>query len=314
MSEKKLPKTCGVGDLRHAPGKTFLVGEYLALHGGPSLLISTEPQFTFKTLRSVPWKRAFPFPPQSPAGRLVARHESNFEGVRVEFHDPHRGKGGLGASSAQFALLYTWMMNIRKIEPSNFDWKSLLAEYLKCAWSGEGMPPSGADVVAQLTGGICWFDGRENLVQKLSWPFENLGFTLIRTGTKLATHEHLKEAKAAPQIALREVVLATKTAFDQANEKLLVSSVNEYSQLLQDADLTARATHGLLSAMKSDGDWALAAKGCGAMGADVILVIHERARAKEVAEWADKKDLETCGDLTTLAEGLAVRPPRADMR
>jgi mevalonate kinase len=313
MNQSTAVESAGIGDLRSAPGKTFLVGEYLALDGGPSLIICTAPRFTLKTFKSVAGKRNSPFAPQSPAGRFMARHKVEFENLRFEFHDPHRGKGGLGASSAQFALAYTWFLNQRSVEPADFDWQALLEEYRACAWSGEGLPPSGADVVAQLTGQISWFDGREHIVRKLQWPFKSLGFTLIRTGTKLATHEHLvisKTAKAAPHDALRELVREATLAFEGADEKRLLDSVNESARVLLDSELTARGTLGLLTAMKADGDWALAAKGCGAMGADVILVLHDLDRANEVELWAEKKDLEICGNLATLAEGLAVRPRR----
>ena len=34
--------------LLSAPGKTFLVGEYVALAGGPSIVLATEPRFELR--------------------------------------------------------------------------------------------------------------------------------------------------------------------------------------------------------------------------------------------------------------------------
>lgn len=299
-------------DTRSVPGKTFLIGEYLALEGGPSLIVSTAPRFvlqaaTIAAKASSRSQRSLPFAPASPAGRLISRHAKSFSGTRFEFRDPHHGMGGLGASSAQFALLYTWLNKINIIEPSEFDWLALLNEYRACAWSGEGTPPSGADVVAQLVGGISWFDGREHRARRLEWPFRDLSFTLVRTGVKLATHEHLKRSKAAPHEALRDLVGRVTDAFQNANADDFVASIQSAARVLSDAGLTARSTLGLLKAMRDAGDWALAAKGCGAMGADVILVLHEAKRAADVERWVASKDLTVCGRLADLAPGLMVQ-------
>lgn len=291
------------------PGKTFLVGEYLALDGGPAILLTTEPRFVLRAtkLRRSSAQRPHTFAGASPAGRLFVRHEADFQDCQFRFDDPHRGAGGLGASSAQFALLYTWLMKTAKVEIAKFDWQSLLDEYRACAWNGEGQPPSGADVVAQLAGGVCWFDarGERALGERLAWGFPGLAFTLIRTGVKLATHEHLKRAKIAPYAELRAIVDLARLAFMEKNSSKLVESVKAYGQTLSDAGLTAEGTLGLISALRAQAKGVLAAKGCGAMGADVVAVLHERSEAAGVRAWARSKGLEICGDFERLsADGL----------
>jgi hypothetical protein len=206
------------------PGKTFLVGEYLALVGGPSLLLSTGPRFSLTVEAD---ERADlhpgPFHSLSPAGKYLTRHQRDLSRFDFKFSDPHLGRGGLGASSAQWVLLHAFRRGLHEallneqsgsLDPASVEWSALLDEYRNCAWTGEGAAPSGADVVSQITGGITLFDGREFQVRRLTWGFPSLSFTLVRTGEKLATHDHLKRPQAAPHEALRFCVHEATTAFE----------------------------------------------------------------------------------------------------
>ena len=213
------------------PGKTFLLGEYVALDGGPSLLLSTEPRFELRIRPRGPSQThaaptRLPFHPKSPAGLYYKRHRDDFDAWSYEFRDPNGGKGGLGASSAQFALLYSFHHDGEWASVSETPWASLLRDYRECAWVGEGVPPSGADIVSQLSGGVTWFDGRTYMVESMPWPFSTLGFTLLRTGHKLATHEHLRTGAAAPHEVLRTMVSEARKAIISADEARLVESVN----------------------------------------------------------------------------------------
>ena len=286
-----------------APGKTFLVGEYLALVGGPSILLATQPQFVFTEDVTDDEEAApvHPFAPQSPAGKFITRHDRDFRGLKFQFQDPHVGAGGLGASSAQWAFVYALKYGV----PANDEAiASMLEEYRQCAWNGEGVAPSGADVVAQMNGGVTCFDGREFKTQTLGWNFEKLSFTLIRTGVKLATHEHLKRHQAAPQDILRACVGEAREAFASRNEDLLVAAVARYASALFDTGRTAPHTVAILEKLLSE-PWVRAAKGCGAMGADVVLILHNSEDAPRAREWALKAGLPLCGDLATLGSGLS---------
>src|SRR5690606_39000184 len=101
------------------PSKTFLLGDYLSLLGGPALLLNTEPRFqgllesiqpTVKSSAIADKIQAIePYPgihPQSPAGKFLQRHASDFADCNLTFFDPHQGAGGFGASSAQFLMVY----------------------------------------------------------------------------------------------------------------------------------------------------------------------------------------------------------------
>lgn len=311
------------------PGKTFLVGEYLALEGGPSIVLATNPRFELSVclqdqrmtvapplaneahLPEVPESRS-PFALGSPAGKFFSQYHDEFRNYEITFSDPHNGQGGLGASSAQFALLYAlrciWAGRGYELIREKIDWKKLLTEYRQCAWNGEGFAPSGVDVVGQLSGGVTLFDGREYQARSLDWNFEGLSFTLIRTGKKLATHEHLKVKKEAPLEALRKSVSLATHAFESGGRDELIQAVQDTAGALAQSGLTAEHTSRLLDTLQSERELALAAKGCGAMGADVILVLHESSRASEMESWCRARGLDVCGTDRTLAMGFEFDP------
>ncbi len=287
------------------PGKTFLLGEYVALDGGPCLLLSTSPRFQFIVHPRVADRGPLPFHPLSPAGLYFTRHEEDLKPWQFEFRDPYIGKGGLGASSAQFAMLYAFHHGWEWRSVRDFPWDSLLKDYRSCAWSGEGLLPSGADVVSQLTGGVTWFDGRSLQVEMLAWPFPAMSFTIIRTGHKVATHEHLKTGGAlAPHSVLRTIVFEARKAFGSGDQARLMEAVNAYSLALRQSGLTATATTDLLDQMRDNHELFWAAKGCGAMGADVILTLHSSDRSAEVVSWAKGRGLDVCASLADLSPGI----------
>lgn len=280
-----------------APGKTFLVGEYLALAGGPSILLSTGPRFQLKASLRSEEDAPMPFAPQSPAGRLIAHYPRDFQDYQFKFTDPHSGAGGLGASSAQWALLYALKFGVSS------RWETILDEYHRCAWGGAGAAPSGADVISQIHGGITWYDGREFRAKALEWSFPSVSFTLLRTGAKLATHEHLRANPSSPVEVLRTTVEDVYRSFVDVDEELLIASVNRYAAVLQESGRTSENTLRLLNKINRE-PWALAAKGCGAMGADVLLVLHDLAGAKRAAAWAESEGLAICGTLAEIETGL----------
>lgn len=282
-----------------APGKTFLVGEYLALRGGPSLLAATAPRFVLDTAGS----GGAPFHPQSPAGALVSAHLVDTR--EWAFFDPHESRGGLGASTAQY--LCAWVA-IHGGVPR--DWAALIAEYRKHAWDGAGEAPSGADLVAQACGHITSYDGRSANARVLAWPFDDLAFTVVRTGEKLATHKTLREgAPAFDEVSLRAVVERATTALSEANRDAFLASINEYGELLRRAGLLAPYSAGLLDEIRGEipGRMGLhAAKGCGAMGADVLLLVHGAERANELRSWCEDRGLAVCASEAELAGGVRI--------
>src|ERR1700729_3734074 len=91
------------------PSKTFLLGDYISLLGGPVLVLNTEPVFQCLLEKSsgdqtIP--HYFGIHPESTAGKFIQRFANDFAGYDLTFFDPHQGAGGFGASSAQFVMVY----------------------------------------------------------------------------------------------------------------------------------------------------------------------------------------------------------------
>lgn len=259
------------------PSKTFLLGEYLALQGGPSAILNTQPCFRLTITPNKTFK-LLGIHPQSPAGLLLHDHQAQFAESEIVFTDPHDGQGGLGASSAQFAGIY------KAIYGNDVAIATLLETYRHYAFHGTGTPPSGADVVSQLQQGICYFDGRDGSVQTRSWPFDKHGFALIRTGKKLATHEHLKTPPKIDAVTLREIVLTGWQALNNSDIAALSSAINAYANALQAANCLAEHSQRLLNSL-SGLPGIIASKGCGALGADVLLVLYELKHEDAVTHW-----------------------------
>ncbi len=279
------------------------MGEYVATDGGPSILLSTEPRFELR-VRTGSTRGEPPFHPESPAGLYLKKYAADFANLEFEFVDPHEGRGGLGASSAQIILLMADRLGLDLGTDEAYPWSQILAEYRDCAWNGQGTPPSGADVVSQIRGGVTWYDGRASRAEGLEWNFDELGFSLIRTGQKLATHEHLRKGGQAPHDSLRRVVEEGRKAFETQDELRLIEAVQACAHVLREAGLTAPSTLDLLEVARERRDLVYAAKGCGALGADVILVLHDKSRESEIESWAKERGLLTCGALSTLSHGL----------
>jgi mevalonate kinase len=224
------------------PGKTFLLGEYAALNGESALLLTTSPCFTLALHKNV---LPSTIHSHSPAGRFWQKNRR--AGYSLQWQDPYQGLGGLGASSAQFIGAYFASNTLQNLAIQH---ESLLEAYYQTAWSGEGCKPSGYDVLAQLQPPNCavYINKNEHILTNITWPFNDIAFILLHTGKKLATHQHL------------------------ASSIMPADTINASYHELTRLNLVAAHTLQCISELKKH-KFILALKGCGALGADVILVL-----------------------------------------
>ncbi|MDX9731027.1 MAG: hypothetical protein RBT63_04590 [Bdellovibrionales bacterium] len=325
------------------PGKTFLVGEYLALVGGPSIVLNTSPCFEFEWELEKATDEGMrgihhPFHINSPAGQWLARLSdslgADIPSVTIHFVDPHNGKGGLGSSSAEFfgAWVFSkWFQhNVLKESDGASDknlWQpaerlfSGLGDYRETIvpnWSqdisGEQRfrdliadyrqvvpAASGADLVSQAVGGIALWDGASEEMRRYQWPFTDLSMTLLLTGKKLATHTHVSENLKATLEKETEFVEDMRVwveeaiqAFALADSDRLVASVRGVARALEQAGRVAEHTASYLDELASV-EGVKAAKGCGAMGADVIAILHDPAAIENVCAFAQENGLVRSG-------------------
>ena len=268
------------------PSKTFLVGEYLAVVGGPAVLLATEPEFLVSAVEqdsislnsgwpkrageAVAFERVDEQSAKGPLARLFQRVNTKLAGEQKPslsfwIQDPHRKRGGFGRSGAEFLALchFARELNGKDQAPAR-----LLDLFRSCGGQG-----SGADLVAQALGGITAFESQvgESRTLASQWPFPLLEISIFRTGVKVSNHDGLDEP--SDLVSARAIVVRTIRAITAVNERDLVQSVSDYRNWMLAQNVEHRATTELLDLFQKDSRW-LAAKGCGALGADVILGLN----------------------------------------
>lgn len=261
------------------PSKTFLLGEYAILSGCPALLLTHAPFFEV-TLGD--WPEVHSFHPESPAGKWVKENPID---RTVSFHDPHGGAGGYGASGAEF--LAAWFAP-RKV-PESEDERAAVAWG---AWEdSRAFPGSGADVLVQAYGvnleepSLLAVDLNERTLERLP-PKLGCTLSLFHTGKKAETHKQLDSLPPLPMGDLYRLVLEGTKALTNGDADAFAQSLNDYGAALDKVGLLAPHSKEALSALPKEG--VLAAKGCGAMGSDVLLVLHRNAA---LGDWARANSL-----------------------
>lgn len=295
-----------------APSKTFLVGEYLALQGGPSLVATTGQRFQLIFNKNNLYKSLTnkledaDIHPESPAGRWALKYPDCFDNFDFKFLDPYAGAGGMGASSAQFVMLYVWTkMHCESIS----NWYDIDVEEMwnsyQSLFSEDKTPPSGADVVAQYVGGICAFQSNPFKVKRYNWNFEEQSFCILKTKNKIATHNHLADLNINNFDALKASVNRVIESFDDESAFDFTFGINDFYEALKQKKLVARETFSLVHQFHKSG-LALSVKGCGAMGADVILVVCEKKNLLAVKNLAQVVGLKWIADSNEVESGLEV--------
>lgn len=272
-----------------APSKTFLTGEYAVLVGGPAIVLNTPPRFELvcEKQNSLDEVQVSGIPDGSPAAVWLRQRRPMLEGWKIEFRDPHEKRGGFGASGAQFLMVhsFTTFLQHANLTPQ-LKTEDVFNDYQVCS-NGTG---SGADILAQITGGASIVDIKQVRADRFDWPYPELCFGILRTGSKMPTHLHLQSLKRDSLKVLLAPAEACARAFGVASWREFAGLVKEYEAALRSLDLQASRTTDLLKAFKGQ-SWCLAAKGCGAWGADTILLMYEKGLEAEVAEFAETQGL-----------------------
>lgn len=285
------------------PSKTFVIGEYLAINGTASLVMATEPSFYIKMTQD----KLYGYHPESPAGRLKASMSP--KSVGYSFFDPHDGRGGFGRSTAEYlsVYLYQWIA-----ENGEGDFASSILSHLE-DFVGEyqklceaDYKPSGSDLVAQVCGGLCWYDGMNYTAEKLAWPFPGYELFVFHTGKKLATHEHLADLKKLDLRSLIPILIAARTSMDQANLKVFCESLNYYYDCLNDLGLADSSVYKSVEGLRQNPE-VLAAKGCGAMGVDTVLILGQKSDREKIQSLCFRQDFQYISSLSELHPGASLR-------
>lgn len=268
-----------------APSKTFLIGEYAVLRGGPALILNTEPRFELQARqvkvdsstegtvgRNTPARYDVrSLSPQSPAAKWLELRAPLLNGWQIDFIDPHAGRGGFGASSAQFLLVHaltTFLQSSVGRAVQGYDQQALWNDFRVLT----GERASGADVVGQTVGQVAFLHMEPIAAEARGWPFADLGFAIVRTQNKLNTHEHLAALEPERLATLPSIAALGLESFHMGLTDTFVKVIREYAGELRKLDLQSAASQDMTDRLQKK-EWCRAAKGCGAMGADTVLVL-----------------------------------------
>lgn len=278
-------------------------------------------------------------PEQAPAMSWLKQREPLLRNWHLEFHDPHAARGGFGASGAQFVLVHAFtsllQMNLEsamigvalatdnqveiihsatKIETNALeaviakidtaimllDPKDVWNDYQVFSTHG-----SGADLLAQMEGHVSLVNMLKCEATSQGWPYKTMGFAIVRTGEKIPTHEHLASLKSENLQALKEPALDAVTAFGLTTDIEFAKRVKSYGLALRELGYQAPKTLELLEPIEAQ-DWCMAAKGCGAFGADTLLVLFRAVEREEALKYFKNKNLEVVATDKSIATGLKV--------
>jgi mevalonate kinase len=288
------------------PGKVFLLGEYAVLAGAPALVAAVPPRFR---LSSAPFEGSIEtsFHPESPAGRWCRVHHAAHA---WHFEDPACGAGGFGASTAQFILAAA--------SNGQQDWRALWTEYRSLNHSLAGSPPSGADLVAQVLGGVVEFQSSAiPQAHQRGGALESIAIAVIQAsmqpGRKTATHSHLLEITPAMleklRVELQPLLERALPAFARGDSASFGASLALYADVLSQFDLEigpARADRDAIAAFPG----ILGAKGTGALQSDALIAVYDPTRLDLEAfrGFLAERNLRLWCDRLELQPGLEASP------
>ena len=243
------------------PGKIFIAGEYAALKGLPALTVAVRPCFTFEAGGE---QSTAAFHPDSPAGLMN-------KDLAGDFFDPYNRIGGMGRSTAEFLAAASGKIDIHQTWSLWKTYRTLLAT--------EHNTPSGVDLLTQLKGGYCVTKTAAEFLESKAWPFPNLDWLALITGNKVKTHEHLAKPLTLDWRQVEQLNENIVSAFTSKNEEAFVAALRQWRAFLLQNNLEVPATSELVDFF-CEIPGVVAAKGCGALGSDVVFVLYEKASAQ----------------------------------
>lgn len=224
------------------PSKTFLFGEYAVLGGGDAIVLATPPFFEIIDLEKKHHDKSIAFDMLNGAQTL-------------SISDSHRFKG-LGRSGAECTA--SWLESAKKESLSSL----LKSFYL--SKKNLNVTASGADIMCNYLGHCTNF--REKSSSK--WPFPEIDIGIFSTGISHHTHNSQLYAN---QNLVRQSEFCIK-AWLQKDFSGLIESIKKYQLLMYESNVLLSEVKRVVEKLYML-DGVVLAKGCGALGADIILTL-----------------------------------------
>ncbi|AGH95715.1 hypothetical protein [Pseudobdellovibrio exovorus] len=285
----------------HIPGKTYLVGEYAVLLGGAALGLATSPCFEVSYGQGISLKSQTH--PESPAGLYLNRHYPNpSQDILAAVSNPYTG--GFGKSTAEY-----WAAVLPNMVGNNQNFSDILQEY-RALHTGSGIDLAiqyfgrVTEVVPNKAGSEPDFDAKPDADFKShGWLFEGLDFSVIATGHKIATHEHLAQLDKSRLHPLPHLSAEVCKTYVNAKEEDFLRALQEWVLALKALNLTCPSSLEICEHLKANKD-ILIAKPCGALGADVILAFYPSEKKVAVSEYLQSHSYQVLADKSSLHDGV----------
>jgi len=260
------------------PAKTFLIGEYAVLDGGPAIILNTKPRFTCQIQKNHK-SSSIDIPSDSPAGQWIKKNPHDFHLAQMEWTHEASIANGLGFSSAQFNVLYAYSFILREGHIDHITPQEIWRSYQSLNF--DGFKPSGADIITQWVGGLSIFEQDPLHVETLTSYFPDLECLILKTGESFNTHEYLKNFKKTDLSDLKEISQSAVKAIKEKQEDQFLYSINEYRIRLGKKGFITQKSLEILNKIKMI-PAIKAFKTCGAMGAETLLVFYDKQKDPEV--------------------------------
>jgi hypothetical protein len=179
----------------------------------------------------------------------------------------------------------------------------LLKDYQDLA-TNSAVRPSGADLIGQVCGKMTYFHKNQGKIKTFSWPFSEIGFCILRTGFKLATHEHLKSLVEFNSAEFAKAALQVIDGLAKIDSQEVVAGVQNYHRELIKQKKVAHETLVLLRNFENL-EGVLAMKGCGALGADAVMLVFETC--SDFLNQIRSLNLEVLATHKDLSEGMLIQ-------
>ena len=255
------------------PSKTFLLGEYAVLQAGDAFVLTFPNCFSFSLGESTD-----SFHSESAAGKLLATNNTG-----IHFERPNNGLGGFGASTAEFIAA----CKFKNLE-NPWNMRTKLQEL------SAGTKPSGVDLVAQFFGStekseIHFIAPSSEGHSLVKLDFGSHTLALIHTGQKLATHEHLANNFSDKNFVPLKKIVSKARSLTKLRD--FAHAMNEYWRAMNQLNLAAEHTNEIISTMAKHFTL-IGAKGCGAMGADVIAIVTPKTEKTKIQTFCSSHKLQ----------------------
>ena len=281
------------------PAKTFIIGEYAVLDGGPAIVLNTSPRFACRIKKNSK-PLSINLPEKSPAGQWVKKNPQDFHSVQMEWINKYPPlQGGLGFSSAQFNIVYAYSFILREGHIDHIKPQEIWRSYRNLSF--EGFKPSGADIITQWVGGVSIFEQNPLYVETLTSYFPELECLILKTGENFATYEYLKNFQMSDVSDLKKIAQSAVTAMKQKEEEQFISDINDYRRALKkNGYITEKSWDILIQLEKIKPIKAF--KSCGAMGAETLIIFYNKQDNAEVRQAVSF--LEVIADTSHLTYGV----------